>query len=127
MRLVLAVTGVALGVTIGCAGNQATPTRPAPVTTAPAVVNLLVSNVSAVSQASSVSVQLAVTARFSDGSIQDVTSSATWMTSDVAIATVIAGSVRFHTAGRVLITVSFGSATTQVEVSSASFSGPSRS
>lgn len=68
--------------------------------------------------------QMSAQATYSDGSKKDVTSTATWQTSDSTVATVSAGNVSAVKAGVVDIHVSSGqvSATTIVNVTSKSFS-----
>jgi hypothetical protein len=58
------------------------------------------------------SVQLQVTARFSDGSVADITSRATWGTSNTAVASVsTTGFVKFKQEGDVRISVTFQDST----------------
>lgn len=73
------------------------------------------------------SLQLAAQATFSDGSSKDISSTATWQTSDSTIATVSGGTVNGVKPGVITVQVSSGSvsATTLVNVTSEQFSNNS--
>jgi hypothetical protein len=94
-----------ISVLVGCGGSSSTTTPPPPPPTVTAIAVAPQNSAVAVGKTT----QLSATATFSDGSQKDVTSSATWSSSDTTIASVAAGTVSGVAKGVVTITAASGS------------------
>ncbi len=90
--------------TMACDGDRPVPTAPS-LTTTPVLVNLTVQGPSSIPPGETVS--LKAVARYSDGAERDVTSEATWASTQQAVATVSAGTVTGVALGRTLIRVEY--------------------
>src|SRR5579872_3475538 len=118
-RLLLALSlGAAL---TGCVGSGSSQSNTPPTVTAVSITP----NNSAVTVGKAL--QFSAKATYSDGSTKDITSTATWQTSDSTVATVSGGNVTGDKAGVVNVRASSGqiSATTILNVTSKHFSNAS--
>jgi len=87
-RVCLATATLALTILVGCSGksvdNPTAPSPAQPATPGPAVSVLVITN----QMVNDATMQMIATARFTDGTTRDVTTSSTWASSNTAVATI---------------------------------------
>jgi len=106
---------VSLLLTFGCNGDKP-PTAPStPVVPSVTVVGLSVAPLVQIIPPGQ-TVRLTATARYSDGSTKDVTSQATWTSSQANVATVSAGAVTGVALGRTMLRVNFERGSTSMTI-----------